>query len=61
MQVATASGFRLKDVPEPRRAKAAKHLKELEDRGFVLFVPGVGWVDSVPAVRRYAANTKGDS
>ncbi len=51
--VSAKPGFRVKAVAEIDRPKVTSHLKELEKMGFVLFVPGVGWVDSTPAVRRF--------
>lgn len=51
--VSAKPGFRVKAVAEMDRPKVTSHLKELEKMGFVLFVPGVGWVDSTPAVRRF--------
>lgn len=51
--VSAKPGFRVKGVAEADRPKVTSHLKELESMGFVLFVPGVGWVDSTPAVRRF--------
>jgi hypothetical protein len=51
--VSAKPGFRVKGVCEIDRPKVTSHLKELETMGFVLFVPGVGWVDSTPAVRRF--------
>ena len=52
--VVAKPGFRVnKAVAEAERPKVTLHLKELEKMGFVLFVPGVGWVDSTPAVRRF--------
>lgn len=52
--VAAKPGFRPKGVSDLDRPKVTSHLKELEEMGFVLFVPGVGWVDSTPAIRRYS-------
>ena len=52
--VSAKPGFRVKGVAEADRPKVTSHLKELEKLGFVLFVPGVGWVDSTPAVRRFS-------
>jgi len=49
-QIANSNGFRVSKEDLP---KIGHHLKELERKGFVLFVPGVGWVDSTPAIRRY--------
>jgi hypothetical protein len=51
--VSAKPGFRVKGVAEHDRHRITSHLKELESMGFVLFVPGVGWVDSTPAVRRF--------
>lgn len=51
--IAAKAGFRVNGVAENDRPKVTSHLKELEAMGFVLFVPGVGWVDSTPAVRRF--------
>lgn len=51
--VSAKPGFRVKGVADADRPKVTSHLKELEKMGFVLFVPGVGWVDSTPAVRRF--------
>lgn len=48
--IANSNGFRVSKADFP---KVGHHLKELERKGFVLFVPGVGWVDSTPALRRY--------
>lgn len=53
MVSARPGGFRVKSVAEADRTRVTSHLKELETMGFVLFVPGVGWVDSTPAVRRF--------
>lgn len=45
-----SNGFRVSKADFP---KVGHHLKELEKKGFILFVPGVGWVDSTPALRRH--------
>jgi hypothetical protein len=49
--VSAKPGFRVEGIAEIDRPKVTSHLKELEKMGFVLFVPGVGWVDSLPALR----------
>ena len=43
--------------PREDGAKTAKRLKILEEQGLVIFVPGVGWVDSKPAIHRYRLYT----
>ena len=48
--IANSNGFRVSKADFP---KVGHHLKELERKGFILFAPGVGWVDSTPALRRY--------
>lgn len=50
---AANGGFRVKDAPEKIRARIQRDLKALENMGMVLFVPGVGWVDSMPALVRF--------
>ena len=48
--IANSNGFRLSKTST---SKVKLHLKELERKGFVLFVSGRGWVDATPALRRY--------
>ncbi len=57
-RVSHAKGFRPRDLkPGEAPCDVARGLKALETRGLVMFVPGVGWVDSEPAIRRYRENT----
>lgn len=57
-RVSHAKGFRPQHVPGGESpARVVRALKELESRGLVMFVPGVGWVDSEPAIRRYREHT----
>ena len=53
-RIARVQGFRPSHVhPDEKPSYVARLLKILEERGRVLFVDGVGWVDSESVVRRY--------
>ena len=53
-RIAKASGFRPKDLlPGEKPAEVARLMRSLEKRGMVVFVDGVGWVDSSSAIKRY--------
>jgi hypothetical protein len=53
-RIARVSGFRLEHRhPSEKPAQVARLIKILEAQGRVLFVDGVGWVDSESVVRRY--------
>ena len=57
-RVSASGGFRPRDLRDGERpCDVANGLRELEARGLVMFLPGTGWIDSEPAVRRYRDRT----
>ncbi len=57
-RVSASGGFRPRDLRDRERpCNVANGLRELEARGLVMFLPGTGWIDSEPAIRRYRDRT----